>query len=62
MNKEDSTIYQIAKKNKLHFDVVKRQLILLKGQDYVVLAFEHQKFKLFSITKKGKKYFRKLKK
>lgn len=62
LNKEDSTIYQIAKKNSLHFDVVKRQLILLKGQDYVVLAFEHKKFKLFSITKEGKKYLRKLKK
>ena len=57
---EDSTIYHIAKKNSLHFHVVQRQMILLKGQDYVTLAFEHKKFRLFSITEKGKKYLRKL--
>jgi len=56
----DSTIYNIAKKNSLHFHTVQHQLILLRGQDHVKLAFEHKKFRLFSITKKGKDYLRKL--
>lgn len=51
----DSTIHNIAKENSLHFHTVQHQLILLKGQDYVNLAFEHKKFRLFSITEKGKK-------
>ena len=61
LSKKNATIYQIAKKNKLHFHVVQHQLILLKGQDLVSLAFEHGKFRLFSITDQGRKYLKKLK-
>lgn len=54
------TIYEIAKKASLHFYVVQHQLILLKGQDYVSLVFEHNKFRLFAITEKGIRYLRKI--
>lgn len=55
------TVYEIAKKNSLHFNVVKHQLILLKGQDYVKIAYQHGRFKLFEITKEGLRFLRKLK-
>jgi len=58
LKERDSTIYEISKKTSLHFHVVRRQLILLRGQDYVAIGFEHKRFKLFSITEKGKKYLR----
>ena len=54
------TIYEIAKKASLHFHVVQHQLILLKGQDYVSLDFEHKRFRLYAITKKGVNYLRKI--
>lgn len=57
---EKCTIYGIAKKASLHFNVVRHQLILLKGQDYVNLAFEHNQFRLFEISEKGMKYLRKI--
>ncbi|MBR9683318.1 hypothetical protein GOV03_02145 [Candidatus Woesearchaeota archaeon] len=60
LKKGDSTTHKIAKKTSLHFHTVQHQLILLKGQDYVVLAFEHNRFRLFSITDKGKKYLKEL--
>ncbi len=60
LKKEDKTIYDIAKDQKLHFHVVERQLILLKGRDYASLAFEHKRFRLYAITDKGMKYLRKL--
>ncbi len=61
LKKERLTIYEIAKRASLHFHVVQHQLILLKGQDYVRVDFEHKRFKLFAITKKGLKYLRKIK-
>ncbi len=60
LKKEAKTIYDIAKDQKLHFHVVERQLILLKGRDYVSLAFERKRFRLYAITDKGMKYLRKL--
>jgi len=60
LKKRNYTIYEIAKKTSLHFHVVQRQLILLKGQDYVTLTFEHKRFRLFAITEKGLKYLRKI--
>ncbi len=60
LKKERLTKYEIAKKASLHFHVVQHQLILLKGQDYVSLDFEHKRFRLFAITKEGLKYLRKL--
>ena len=60
IKKEELTTYEIVKKTKLHFHVVKRQLILLKGQDYVSLAFKHKQFRLFAITQEGLKYLRKI--
>lgn len=60
IQKEELTTYEIVKKTKLHFHVVKRQLILLKGEDYVSLTFKHKQFKLFTITKEGLKYLRKI--
>jgi len=60
LRKGNKTIYEIAKENSLHFYVVQRQLILLKGQDYVNLEFEHGKFRLFTITKKGLSYLRRI--
>lgn len=60
LKKDKHTIYELVKKTSLHFHVVQRQLILLKGHDYVIVAFEHKKFRLFAITKKGIKYLRKI--
>tara|TARA_Y100000310_G_scaffold278082_1_gene296308 strand:+ start:430 stop:768 length:339 start_codon:yes stop_codon:yes gene_type:complete len=60
LKKGNFTIYELAKRAKLHFNVVQHQLILLKGQDYVDLVFEHKKFRLFGMSEKGKKYLRKL--
>jgi len=54
------TIYQIAKKIKTDFRTVRHQLILLRGQGYVNLIFELDHIKVFSITKQGYKYLRKL--
>lgn len=51
---------QIAEKTGIRWEVVDRQLILLKGQDYVELFFAHEKMKIFSITKEGLRYLRKL--
>lgn len=62
LNKGKKTIYDISKENKLHFHVVERQLVLLKGNDYVTLSFEHKRFKLYELTLKGSKYLRKLRK
>ncbi len=60
LKRGDSTTHHISKKNSLHFNTVQHQLILLKGYDYVNLVFEHKRFRLFSITKKGKKHLKKL--
>jgi predicted transcriptional regulator len=60
LKKKQCTIYQIAKKNHTDFRTVRHQLILLKGQDYVSLIFELNHIKVFSITKKGEKYIKKL--
>jgi len=60
LKKERHTVYEIAKETSLHFHVVNHQLILLKGQDYVNLDFEHKSFRLFAITEKGLKYLRKI--
>lgn len=60
LKKEKLTIYELAKRTSLHFHVVQHQLILLKGQDYVTLAFKHKRFKLFSIIDEGLKYLRKI--
>ena len=57
---KEKTIYQIAKKTKLDFRTVRHQLILLRGQGYVNLIFEHAHIKVFAITKLGYKYLRKL--
>ena len=53
-----ATPYEIARRTSLHFSVVEHQLILLKGQDYAALVFEHGRFKLFAITEKGKEYLK----
>lgn len=60
LKKENLTIYELAKRASLHFHVVQHQLIILKGQDYVTLAFKHKRFKLFAITEQGLKYLRKI--
>lgn len=60
LKKENLTIYEIAKLTKLHFNVIEHQLILLKGQDYVKVEFEHKRFRLYAITPHGVKYLRKL--
>ncbi len=54
------TIYQIAKQTKTDFRTIRHQLILLRGQGYVELAFELAHIKVFAITKQGYKYLRKL--
>ena len=61
LKKRNQTIYEIAKKTSLHFNVVQHQLILLRGQDYVALVFEYNRFKLFAITEKGMKLVEKKK-
>lgn len=60
LKKDNLTIYELAKRTKLHFNVVQHQLILLKGQDYASLVFEHRKFRLFGITPKGAEHLRKV--
>ena len=60
LKKDKATIYGIAQATKLHFHVIEHQLILLRGQDYVSLDFEHKRFRLFAITEKGISYLRKL--
>ncbi|MEA2035935.1 MAG: winged helix-turn-helix domain-containing protein [Nanoarchaeota archaeon] len=57
---KEHTTYEISQKTDLHFHVVQRQLIRLKGQDYITLIFEHNQFKLFGITDKGIKHLRKI--
>ena len=54
------TIYQIAKKTKTDFRTIRHQLILLKGLDYVHLAFEHDHIRVFAITNEGYTYLRRL--
>ena len=51
---------QISRKTGIRWEVVDRQLILLKGHDYVEIFFAHEKMKIFSITKEGLKYLRKI--
>ena len=51
---------QISKKANIRWEVVSHQLILLKGQGYVEDFFVHVRFKIFSITKEGINYLRKL--
>ena len=53
---------QISKKTKIRWEVISRQLILLKGQDYVEVFFAHETMKIFTITKEGLNYLRKLSK
>ena len=54
------TIYQIAKQTKTDFRTVRHQLILLRGQGYVNLVFEHNHIRVFAITEQGYKYLRKI--
>ena len=61
LKKEKLTTYELVKRTSLHFYVVQHQLILLKGHDYVILAFKHKKFRLFAITEDGLKYLGKIK-
>ena len=58
--KGKATAYDLTKANKLHFNVVSHQLILLKGYDHITLDFEHNRFRLYAITEKGTKYLRKI--
>ena len=51
---------QISKKTGIRWEVVDRQLVLLKGRDYVEIFFAHETMKIFTITKEGLKYLRKL--
>ena len=51
---------QISKKTGIRWEVVDRQLVLLKGRDYVEIFFAHESMKIFTITKEGLKYLRKL--
>jgi predicted ArsR family transcriptional regulator len=60
LKKGNLTVYELAKRTKLHFNVVKHQLILLKGQDFVEVCFKHNQFKLFGLLKDGEKYLRKI--
>ncbi len=60
LKKENLTVYEIAKYARLHFNVAERQLILLKGQDYVKIDFEHKRFRLYAITPLGVKHLRKM--
>ena len=57
---KQKTIYQVAQKAKTDFRTIRHQLILLRGQGYVNLIFEHDHIKVFSITAEGYKYLRKL--
>lgn len=57
---KQKTIYQIAQKAKTDFRTVRHQLILLRGQGYVNLVFEHDHIKVFAITNSGISYLRKL--
>ena len=57
---KQKTIYQIAKKLATDFRTVRHQLILLRGQGYIGLVFEHDHIKVFAITSQGYKYLRKL--
>jgi len=51
---------QISKKAGIRWEVVDRQLVLLKGRDYVELFFAHEKMNIYTITKEGLKHLRKL--
>jgi len=51
---------QISKKTGIRWEVVDRQLVLLKGRDYVEIFFAHEKMKIFTITKEGSRYLRKI--
>jgi len=51
---------QISKKTGIRWEVISRQLILLKGNDYAEVFFAHEKMKIFAITKIGLKYLKKL--
>jgi predicted transcriptional regulator len=51
---------QISRKMNIRWEVVDHQLILLKGQDYAKIFFEHEKMKIYTITKLGLKYLKKM--
>ena len=51
---------QISRKTSLEWKVVRTQIILLKGHDYVETFFAHETMTIFSITKLGLKYLKKL--
>lgn len=51
---------QISKKTGIRWEVVDRQIILLKGHDYVEIFFAHERMKIFTITKDGLRRLRKL--
>ena len=51
---------QIADKIKADWRTIDHQIILLKGQDYVSLLFQHHRMKVYEITKDGLRYLKKL--
>jgi len=61
LKSKDATVNDIRLKTGIHPYVIEHQLVLLRGKGYVDLMFSHGKFKLFSVSKLGKGYFKKLK-
>ena len=55
LKSKDSTVNDLRLKTKIHPYVIEHQLVLLRGKEYVDLVFSHGKFKLFSVTKEGKR-------
>jgi len=62
LSAKQATIYQLSKKTKTDFRTVRHQLILLRGQGYVDLVFEHSHIKVFAINGKGNDYLKELEK
>jgi len=61
LREDKLTTRQISQKAGIRWEVVKHQLILLKGQDYVDEFFTHVRFKIFTITDLGKEHLKKIK-
>ncbi|MBU0628210.1 MAG: hypothetical protein KKC75_03405 [Nanoarchaeota archaeon] len=51
---------QIYRKTGIRWEVIDRQIVLLKGRDYVDVFFAHEKMKIYTITNEGLRYLRKL--
>lgn len=58
LKKRRLSINEISESARINWNSTSRQLVLLKGMDFVREVFSHQRLRVFELTEKGKREMR----